>query len=65
MKRPLGLCKSCKLDCNNVIELINNGSETEEIKCDEFVFSKDIYKSSSVTEFNLVCDRNHLKVYIL
>ena len=25
MKKPLGLCKSCKLDCDDAIEMIKQG----------------------------------------
>ena len=31
------------------------------VKCREFVFDKSMYKSTIVTDWNLVCDRKHIK----
>ena len=47
-------------NCDN----FSNDIEMEEHYCNEFVYSTEVYQSSSVTEFNLVCERNHLKSLI-
>ena len=47
-------------NCDQMGEILDQ-NEMDKRKCDAFVYSKDVFESSAVTEFDLVCDRNHLK----
>ena len=49
-----------KYNCDQIVETFDQ-NEMDQRECDEFVYSKDVFESSAVTEFDLVCDRNHLK----
>ena len=53
-----------KYNCDNLPIDMEEHSYMEEHYCNEFVYSAEIYQSTSVTEFNLVCERNHLKSLI-
>ena len=47
-------------NCDQMGEILDQ-NEMDKRKCDAFVYSKDVFESSAVTEFDLVCNRNHLK----
>ena len=47
-------------NCDQIVEMLGQ-NELDKGECDEFVYSKDVFESSAVTEFDLVCNRNHLK----
>ena len=49
-----------KYNCDQIVEMFDQ-NEMDQRECDEFVYSKGVFESSAVTEFDLVCDRNHLK----
>ena len=60
-KLPRNGLMKYEFNCN-LIENDFHHEETEYHLCQEFVYSSELYHSTAVTEFDLVCERNHLKV---
>ena len=54
-----------EFNCDMINHELVNIEETEDQYCQEFVYSDEVYQSTAVTEFNLVCDRNHMKVHTI
>ena len=60
-KLPRNDLQKYEFNCD-LIENDFQPEETENHLCQEFVYSSEVYHSTAVTEFDLVCERNHLKV---
>ena len=64
-KLPKSDLTKYEFNCDMIDHELISTEETEYQYCQEFVYSDEIYQSTAVTEFNLVCDRNHMKVHTI
>ena len=61
-KLPNSDLSKYEFNCDMIDHELVSNEETEDNYCQEFVYSDEVYQSTAVTEFNLVCDKNHMKV---
>lgn len=64
-KLPKSDLTKYEFNCDMIDNELVSFEENEDQHYQEFVYSDEVYESTAVTEFDLVCDRNHMKVHTI